>query len=106
MYGCAADRTRFAKPAMDGHARPKSGDLLRKAVAGFGSESRDPFLENVARGVVESLRIVVREFLCQGEWRKTARWRISSEYALPIPLNKRGSVRDLLSVWFCRRRTA
>ncbi len=57
---------------MDGHARPKCGDFLRKVVAGFGSESRDPFLENVARGVVQSLRIVVREFLCQGEWRKTS----------------------------------
>ena len=32
-----------------------------------------------------------------------ARWRISSEYALPIPDNKRGSVSERFSVWFSRR---
>jgi len=28
--------------------------------------------------------------------------RISSEYALPIPLSRRGSVKALLRVWFLR----
>src|SRR6267143_35341 len=43
----------------------------------------------------ESLCVV-----CTGESR--ARWRISSEYAFPIPLNSRGSVSERLSVWFSR----
>jgi len=31
-----------------------------------------------------------------------ARWRISSEYELPMPLNSRGSVSARLTVWFSR----
>ena len=55
LYGGAADRARFAEPAVDGHARAERRDFLGKAVAGLGAESLDPFEENLTRGGIEPL---------------------------------------------------
>ena len=47
-----------------------------------------------------------RAFAVRAVGDRPAACRISSEYALPMPANRRGSVRARFSVWFCRVSTA
>ena len=98
LHGRAADRARLAEATVDGHLRTERGHLLGEAVAGLGPEPLDPFDEDLTRGEIEPLDLRLRQLLRECQRRQPARWRISSEYALPMPLKRCGSLRALLSV--------
>ena len=101
----AADRARLVETAVDGHLGSKRRNLLGERLAGLGAKAVDPLRENLAHRQEKPLETssdVIRCDNASGDSR--ARWRISSEYALPMPLKRRGSVRTRLSVWFAIRR--
>ena len=60
LHRRAAEGTRFAKPAVNGHPGTKRRDFLRNPIAGFRSQTVDPFQEHLSRGCVESLDLVDR----------------------------------------------
>ena len=98
--GVPQHRAGLAVAAVYGHPLAEGRDLLGERVAGFGDEPARPRASTA--GAASHSRAISsspsRLVSCSGDSR--AACRISSEYALPMPLEERGSVSARLSVWF------
>ena len=103
LHRRAAHGAGLAVAAVHRHALAKRRDLLGKPVAGLVAQPRDPVDQRRARRPRTAAAISSSLSRCvslNGDRR--AACRISSEYALPMPLNRCGSVSARLSVWFSR----
>src|ERR1019366_8406138 len=70
LDGSAAHGAWLAELAVHGHLGPKRCDLLRKLLAGRGSQARDPLDERRARGIVQTFRLLVCQARSEHERRE------------------------------------
>ena len=95
-----------AEAAVHRHRRMERRHL-RRPVAGLARQPRRPLGERrLGRGEAAASIVAASSDRVSASGDRRARCRISSEYALPMPLKRRGSVSARFSVWFSATRRA